>query len=328
MVERLDLKIDPYANDPGHWGASLATLAEIMFPCLEAAAPDSVAEVGAYAGDLTRLLLEWGAARGVRILAVDPEPQDELARLAEERPELELVRRLSLEALKTIALPDAVILDGDHNYYTVSEELRLIALRASESDSPLPLVIMHDVGWPHARRDSYYTPEQIPAEHRQPIVEGPGLYPGVEGVRPGGLPYHFAAAREGGPHNGVLTAAEDFAAAREGLRLAVVPAFFGLGVIWQLDAPYADALAEILDPWDRNPLLARLEENRVLHLASSHFQMTEAARHMQRNDRKDMLLRELLRSRAFTLAERLSWLHQRGEPAFTREQARRLLEDR
>jgi hypothetical protein len=327
-VERVDLKIDPYANDPGHWGASLATLAEIMFPCLEAVSPGSVAEVGAYAGDLTRLLLEWGTARGVRVLAIDPKPQGELTKLAEAHPELELVRQLSLEGLKTVALPDVVILDGDHNYYTVGEELRIIGTRAAESQAALPLVILHDVGWPHARRDSYYAPEEIPAEHRQPLAEGPGLYPGVTGVRPGGLPYHWAAENEGGPRNGVLTAAEDFVAARDGLRLAVIPAFFGFGAIWPLDAPYADALAAILDPWDRNPLLARLEENRVLHLASSHFQMTEAARQAQRNWRKDELLREMLKSRAFTLAERLSRLHQRGKPAFTREQVRELLEDR
>jgi hypothetical protein len=327
-VERLDLKIDPYANDPGHWGASLATLAEILFPCLDAVAPGSVAEVGAYAGDLTRLLLEWGNGRGVKVLAIDPKPKDELFKLAEEHPELELVRRLSLEGLEAVPLPDAVILDGDHNHYTVSEELRVIARRAADTEASLPLVVLHDVGWPHARRDSYYAPEEIPAEHRQPIVEGPGLYPGVRGTRPGGLPYHWAAENEGGPRNGVLTAAEDFIAGREGLRLAVVPAFFGLGVIWQLDAPWSDALAEILDPWDRNPLLQRLEENRVLHLASSHFQMTEAARQAQRNWRKDELFREMLRSRAFTLAERLSRLHQRGKPAFTREEVQGLLEDR
>jgi len=327
-MERLDLQIDPYASDPGHWGASLATLAEIMFPCLDAVAPGSVAEVGAYAGDLTRVILEWGSGRGVRTVAIDPAPKEELIQLAEGHPELELIQQISLEGLRHITLPDAVILDGDHNYYTVSEELRLIEQRAAESGALLPLVILHDVGWPHARRDSYYAPEEIPAEHRQPIVEGPRLYPGVPGVRSGGLPYHWAAATEGGPRNGVLTAAEDFVEGREGLRLAVIPAFFGLGMIWQLASSWSDALAEIVDPWDRNPLLERLEENRVLHLASSHFQLAEAARQAEQNARKDELLREMLKSRAFTFAERLSWVHQRGKPAFTRDAVRKLLAGR
>jgi hypothetical protein len=327
-VERLDLEIDPYANDPGHWGASLATLAEILFPCLDVVAPSSVAEVGAYAGDLTRLLVEWGGAHGARILAIDPAPKPELVALAEAHPNLELVQQVSLKALERVPLPEAVIIDGDHNYYTVSQELALIERRASESGRPVPLLILHDVGWPHARRDTYHAPEVIPAEHRQPLVEGPGLYPGVRGVRPGGLPYHWAAENEGGPRNGVLTAAEDFTAGRDELRLAVIPAFFGLGLIWPRQAPWSDALAEIVDPWDRNPLLERLEENRVLHLASSHFQMREAVRQAQRSARRDELLQEMLRSRAFTLAERLSWLHQRGKPAFTRDAVRRLLGDR
>src|SRR5205807_4228406 len=133
-----------------------------------------------------------------------------------------------------------------------------------------------DVSWPHGRRDDYFDPNQIPAEHRRPIAPEAGLYPGIEGVRHGGLPYHNPAATEGGPRNGVLTAIEDFVAGRDDLRLAVVPAFFGLGVVWRRGAPYAPALAKILDPWDRNPLLGRLEHNRVLHLASSHVQLRAA----------------------------------------------------
>jgi hypothetical protein len=324
-VEELDLSIDPYASDPGHWGASLATLAEVVLPCLEAVGPRSVLEIGAYAGDLTQLLVEWAARGETKIVAIDPAPKPRLVRLADEHSSLELIQLPSLEALKDLPLADVAIIDGDHNYYTVAGELRLIADRAEEEVAPIPLLLLHDVCWPHARRDSYHDPGRIPPEHRHPVVEGPGLYPGVEGVRAGGLPYHFAAAAEGGPRNGVLTAVEDFMSGHEGFRLAVIPAFFGLGVIWPVDAPWADTVAEIVDPWDRNPLLARLEENRVLHLASSHFQMVQAAHQAQRNAHKDELLEEMLKSRAFTLAERLSWLHQRGNPAFTREAVRRLL---
>ncbi len=61
-----------------------------------------------------------------------------------------------------------MIIDGDHNYYTVREELRLIAERAAGAE--LPLLLFHDVCWPHGRRDDYFDPEQIPAEYRQPIV--------------------------------------------------------------------------------------------------------------------------------------------------------------
>jgi hypothetical protein len=329
-VEELRPKIDPYVNDLGRWGASLLNDGELILACLDTARPRSVVEVGAYAGDLTGLLLEWAAGSDARVSAVDPSPKQKLVQLAEERPDLELIRATSNEALRRIPLPDAVIIDGDHNYYTVSEELRLIADKAREP--ALPLLMFHDVCWPHARRDSYYAPELIPEEQRQPLVKGAGLFPGEPGVRPGGLPYHFAAEREGGPRNGVLTAIEDFVEGREGLRLAVVPAFFGLGVVWHRDAPWAEAVAQVLEPWDRNPLLERLEANRALHLASSHFHLTEANALRERVARQEALLRRLLESSAFSVAERLSRLRWRvgigrHQSAVSKEDVRRVLSD-
>jgi len=323
VIDRLSLDLDPFANDPGRWGASLANNAELMLPCLETAGVRSIVEVGAYAGDLTRLLLDWAAGAGARVWAIDPMPQPELVRLGEEREELELVRATSLEGLRRIPAVDAVVLDGDHNYFTVAEELRIVAERAAGEG--FPLVLLHDVCWPHARRDDYYAPDQIPEEARQPVVEGGGLYPGEPGIRPGGLPYRWPAAREGGPRNGVLTAAEDFVAQRSDLRLVVVPAFFGLGVIFDTDAPWAADLAALLDPWDGNPLLERLEANRVLHLASSHFQMREAVHAQQRLAQHEEFLRKLLESGTFAVAERLSAARQRGEAAFSKAEIRRLL---
>jgi hypothetical protein len=298
--------IDPFANDPGHWGASAATLVELLLACLNAARTRSVAEIGAYAGDLTALMLDWADDSGASIVAIDPMPQPELVELAEAHANLDLIAETSLEALAHIPLPDALFIDGDHNWYTISEELRLISERAP--DGELPLLLFHDVGWPHARRDDYYDPEQVPEEHRQPFVRGAGLFPGIDTVRPGGLPYRTAAAREGGPRNGVLTAIEDFMTGREDLRLAVVPAFFGLGIVWQREAPWADALAEVVDPWDRNPLLERLERNRVVHLANSHFQLTELSKERQRLAKQQAVLRRLLDSSAFSIAEKMSAL--------------------
>ena len=249
----LPFGINPYENDPGAWGASLVNNAETLLGCLDAAAATSVIEVGAYAGDLTRLLLLWAERSRARVVAVDPSPQPELEQLERERTELELVRETSLDALEHVPLADAIILDGDHNYYTVTEELRRIAERTSGGDTELPLLLLHDVCWPHARRDDYFDPQQIPADQRQPLAPESGLYPGIWGVRPGGLPYHWPAAQEGGPRNGVLTAVEDFVAARPELRLAVVPAFFGLGVVWRREAAWSGALARILGPVGSQP---------------------------------------------------------------------------
>ena len=61
------------------------------------------------------------------------------------------------------------MIDGDHNYYTVSEELRLIGERAPGSE--LPLLLFHDVRWPHGRRDDYFDVAQIP-EREPPFGRG------------------------------------------------------------------------------------------------------------------------------------------------------------
>lgn len=322
---RLDLKTDPMATDPGRWGHSLANLGEIWLPALHAAAPSTVVEIGAYAGDVTRILLDWARDAGAKVISIDPDPQESLVELAEANDALELVRATSLEALARIPAADAVIIDGDHNYYTVREELRLIAEQAN--DGPLPLLLCHDVGWPHARRDSYYAPEAIPAEHRQETVEGGYVFPGVEGLREGGLIYRWPAVREGGKHNGVLTAVEDFLRGRDEIRFALVPAFFGLGIIWERQASYADELEAIVAPWDRNPLLARLEANRVLHLASWQLEGARAVWCGQRLEPKNAILRELLESRAFALALSISRVARRGAAPISRERIRRVLEE-
>lgn len=325
-LPRLDT--DPLAGDPSRWGHSLANLAELMLPCLDAAGARSVVEVGAYAGDLTEVLLDWAQGAGATVCAVDPSPQERLVKLAAERSGLELVRAASLEALQTIPMPDAAVIDGDHNYFTVSEELRLIGERAPGAE--LPLLLFHDVCWPHARRDDYFSVAEIPEDFRQPLVQSGGIFPGETGTRHGGLPYPGAAATEGGPRNGVLTAIEDFVASREGLQLAVVPAFFGFGAVWHREAPWGGAVEELLEPLDRNPLLERLEGSRVFHIANSHSHQVRAMELEARLTEQQILLRRLLNSSAFALAERLSNLRRRvgvatEQSAVSREAVRRSL---
>jgi predicted O-methyltransferase YrrM len=311
-------------DDADRVGHSLGNLIEIVFPLLDAVAARSVVEIGSYAGDLTRLILGWAAGAEARVLAVDPDPRPELIELGEHHEELELIRKTSHEALREIAVPDAVIIDGDHNYYTVCEELRLINERARGG---IPLILLHDVCWPHGRRDAYYAPLRIPAEYRRSAARNVRLFPGDQGIAEGGLPYPWAAEREGGPRNGVLTAVEDFVEGREGLRLAIVPAFFGLGVLWRHDAPWAGEVAEILDQWDRNPVLARMEANRVLHIATEHAQVGELIPLQERTRIQEDVLRLMLGSSAFAWAERLSRLRKGGRPAFSRELVRRALGD-
>ena len=324
--------VDPDENDPARWGHSLANLGELLIGCLDARAASSVAEVGAYAGDLTRLLLGWADRRGARVIAIEPEPQPGLVELSA-RPDLDLIRSASHDALRDLELPDAIVIDSDHNYYTVSEELRIIAERATQTD--VPLLLFHDVGWPHGRRDAYWSAARVPEEHRQPLATNPCLFPGDPGVVDEGLRLYTTAAHEGGSQNGVLTAIEDFVDGRPELRLAVVPAFFGFGVVWRRDASWSEAVERVVEPWDGNPILDRLEANRVFHLATSagrSIQVDRAAAALEeqraentrleaqlerlrtRSRSQERVLRALLDSGGLRLADRLSALrHQRRD---------------
>lgn len=293
------------------WGGSLLNMAEVIVACLDAVEPGFVLEIGAYRGELTERLLDWTAESGAEVACVEPAPPPALLERAEKYPKLELIRESSHDALRGISAPQAVVLDGDHNYFTLSEELRLIDQLTGSED--LPLMMFHDVGWPLGRRDSYYVPERVPEEHRQPIAAGVDLIPEqLDGESEGLRIVEPVATEEGGPRNGVLTAIEDFIEGRENIRLATTPIFFGFGVLYREDAPWAGAVTEILKPYVGNPILERLETNRVTHLLKRQAYLRELRVLQSRLDEQQHVLRRLRTSSAFALGEKVSRLRNRG----------------
>lgn len=241
---------------------SLTEIKGVVRGCLEAAQARTVAEIGSESGANTRELLSFVGESQGELWCVEPEPTLEVEQLDGQEDRLHLVRGRSPEALTAVEACDAYIIDGDHNYWTVSRELDHIAQGADR----LPLVLLHDVCWPAGRRDMYYAPGALPAGAVHPHSWELGCVPGRQEAIAGGFRGRgsFAIAlNEGGERNGVRTAVEDFMEAREDLRFVVVPAIFGLGVLYSATAPYADALDRLLGPLERNPLLERLERNRI-----------------------------------------------------------------
>jgi GT2 family glycosyltransferase len=193
-----------------HWFLKL-----LIYPLLEALRPGTIVEVGVEVGTVTGPLLRWARANGAVVHAIDPDPTLNVGRLeAEYGEQLRFHRRRSLEVLHEIAAVDVALIDGDHNWYTVLNELRALERRADEDGREPPVMLLHDVGWPYGRRDLYYDPESIPESQRQPYARG-GCKPGRSELGPGLNDHLENALLEGTPANGVLSAVEDFIATSE-----------------------------------------------------------------------------------------------------------------
>ena len=178
---------------------------------LDARRPSTLLEIGIHSGHNTLKLLQWCAESGAHLTSLDPvqwegDLPEEVKRSYpgykykrgqknfenfEIRPEpVEAIFRTGLNrywtcmkvrSLDYLASPqftgfDVYLIDGDHNHYTVSNELRLIHAKALNH----PVLLFNDVAGTWARKDQYYDPTFIPNEFCD------------------------------GPKQGVLTAIEDF----------------------------------------------------------------------------------------------------------------------
>jgi hypothetical protein len=246
---------------------SMAEFEPILTGALTIAGAAHIVEIGAEFGGTTPRLAAHAQSMGGTLTSIDPSPKREFIDWVAANPHVRHIAAPSLEAIETLSGIDAWVIDGDHNWFTVYHELQAIDRVCARDGKPL-LALLHDVSWPCARRDSYYAPERIPAAFRQPYDYQGGAVPGRSELLPGGgfrgMGQFAWARREGGPRNGVLTAIEDFrAGCGRDLVYAEVPAVFGLGILFDAAAPWAEALGRAVLPYHKHPLLASLEQNRL-----------------------------------------------------------------
>ena len=293
-------------------------------PVLHAAGARRVVEIGALRGETTvRMLDDLGSDAELHV--IDPEPQFDPAEHELAFPgRYHFHRGLSLDVLPTLGPVDAALIDGDHNWYTVYNELRLLAEGARRHGARLPVLVLHDVLWPYGRRDLYYAPERIPAEFRQPYAQA-GINPGMKRLHPrkGLNPTMWNAEEEGGPRNGVMTALEDFITEHpRPLRKLVIPTYFGLAIVAEEDRLAAQpdlerALARLEGSEGRYELLEVAEATRLRAMV---FQHTDHFRRESRADRAVArhlaLLKDALLNRHYLENEvRLSLLTAKGDPS-------------
>ena len=202
-----------------------------VLPIIQAAKPARLMQVGAGDGQVSIRLLDYCRQSGCRADIIEPRPAPGLEDTLAAYPDEHVFQRLlPLKGMLLAEHPDLVLLDGEPNWWTVFSALNLLQRLSAERGRPFPFVVAHHVAWPYGRRDMYPNPD--PVEEKHPFAYQ-GLDPDQPGLVEDGLNGRFAhATHEGGPHNGVLTALEDFIDnAPFDLEFWTLPVFNGLGVL-------------------------------------------------------------------------------------------------
>jgi cephalosporin hydroxylase len=272
----------------------------VVWPLLQAAGARRIVEIGALRGETTALMLER-LGPDTELHVIDPVPEFDPSEHEQRFPGRYIFHRdVSHNVLPTLPPVDVALVDGDHNWFTVYHELKMLSEGARREGAPLPILILHDVLWPYGRRDLYYAPERIPEEFRQPNAQK-GIRPGISAVmEQGGLnPLHFNALTEGGPRNGVMTALDDFIAEYDRpLRRMVLPIYFGLAIVVEEERlarqPQVAAILDSFETAAGKDVLLEVGEN--MRIQAMLFQHQEYYGHRERLDRAAERYLDLLES--------------------------------
>jgi cephalosporin hydroxylase len=239
----------------------------LIAPLVKRSAANRIVEVGALRGETTVRMLE-DLGPGAELHVIDPLPQFDPGEHERRFPGQYVFHRdLSLNVLPGAAAFDVALLDGDHNWYTIYHELQHLRDSARAENRALPLLILHDVGWPYGRRDLYYAPSQIPDEFRQPHAQR-GMTPGrARLLKQGGMNITLDnALEEGGERNGVLTGLDDFIAEHDRpIRKLIIPIYYGLAIV--AEEAYLDDHPEVREMFDELESLEGV--TRLLQLSES-----------------------------------------------------------
>jgi len=233
----------------------------IIQPIIKSINAGYIVEVGSETGINTKNILEYCKEHNAHLTAIEPIPQFDVDEFKSEYGDkFEIYLDLSLSILPLLENYDVIFLDGDHNWYTVYNELKII--EKTFDNRNFPLIFLHDVSWPYARRDLYYNPETIPEAYKQPYKQQ-GMYPGQAGLKKkGGFNPDFNhAIYENNLKNGVLTAIEDFIKESElDFSFETVNAFHGLGILFPKNLELENF---VKDKINKSNLLVLVEEERI-----------------------------------------------------------------
>ena len=227
----------------------------------------SITEIGSEAGENTAALLEYARTRNLQLTTVDPIdvpfPFDRNT-----TPFFTFFRGTSRDYLQGNYQCTVMFMDGDHNYETVLDDLTAIHNRRQESG--IKIIFLHDVSWPWARRDLYYSLDRVKNPHPNQSQTMVSPYQSESQYYLPSTGYN-AANSEGSQHNGVLTAVEDFVAEHNtSWQYWHIPVIYGIGIlVCQDNVPeneYNTLSGLIRELLSHREILATLELNRIENL--------------------------------------------------------------
>jgi len=147
-----------------------------VLPMLKHMGCVSLLEIGVSLGHNTEKILR--DLQKSRISVVDPCFDYDLGAKFRTNRQVKIYKGKSLEVLPNLDESfDCILIDGDHNFFTVFNELKLIEKRNLLTDRGI--IFLHDIGKPYGRRDLFYDPNSIPTEARVPESKQ-GVLTGVE----------------------------------------------------------------------------------------------------------------------------------------------------
>jgi len=207
---------------------------KLIFPLMTVGGVKTIMEIGAESGESTETLLKYVSENKGHLYSIDPAPEFDSDKFKVQYPSCyTFYRELSLDVLPQHKTFDAVLVDGDHNWFTVFNELKEIETIHGQDALDQPLTFIHDIGWPYGRRDLYYNPETIPAKYRHNYHSG-GILPNCSELKVGaGINAQLNnASHEGGERNGVMTGVEDYIAqSKIDFVFIKMPLYYGLGIL-------------------------------------------------------------------------------------------------
>jgi hypothetical protein len=246
---------------------SLSELKSIYMPILELIKPKRIGEIGIEFAGNTKVLIDLLGMNKGKLFSIEPKPNDQVKALFNQHDLAHLYEGKSLDVINKLPPMCSWFIDGDHNWFTIFNELEEIHQKECSAGAEHSIIFLHDIGFPWAFRDLYYNPSDIPENYlHEHCWESGVLYNDTTQKNRGfrGMGSFAISLKAGGDKNGVLCAVNDFLASHsKDYTFYNIPAVFGLGILVPKSHKYNHEINNMVSIYHNNPLLKKLEENRL-----------------------------------------------------------------